>query len=101
MHGSSYVNSTVLKDLVVTDVDDKNSVELPQTYTREKIPVEHEQIRTPEIIKRWRHLNTIANEILPLKLDLEIGININANIIAIQQVETVESFLSRYCGCLK
>jgi len=52
MHGSTLVDSAIVKDLIVTDVNGQNSVELPRAYTRQEIPAEVEQIPTPETVGR-------------------------------------------------
>ena len=38
MHGRTLVDSAIVKDLIVTDVNGKNPVELPKAYTRQEIP---------------------------------------------------------------
>jgi len=48
MHGVNYVKTFVVSDLVVSDINDVNPVELPKTYTRNEIPVNHKQIPKPE-----------------------------------------------------
>ena len=57
MHGQSLVDSAIVKDLVVTDLNGKNPVELPRAYTRQEIPADTKQIRTPEIVDRIEQLN--------------------------------------------
>jgi len=74
MHGHS-----LIKDLVVTDLDGRNPIELPQAYTRDEIPVGHDQIPTPEIVSRLDHLKEIVNEIPAYDHDLDIGLLIGSN----------------------
>ena len=52
MHGRTLVDSAIVKNLIVADVNGKNPVELPRAYTRQEIPAEVEQIPTPEIVGR-------------------------------------------------
>ena len=52
MHGQSLITTTVVSDLVVTDMEGKNPVELPQSYMRFEILVTEQQIPTPEEVKR-------------------------------------------------
>lgn len=52
MHGQSLISTTVVSDLLVMDMEGKNPVELPQSYTRFEIPVTEQQIPTPEGVKR-------------------------------------------------
>ena len=49
MHSRSYISSNVLTNLVVTDLSDDNPIEI-NVFTREFIPVDHDQIPTPEIV---------------------------------------------------
>ena len=79
MHGQSLVDSAIVKDLVATDLDGKNPVELPRTYTRREIPADIEQIPTPEIVGRIDHLKGIASHIPAFDPGLEIGVLIGSN----------------------
>ena len=79
MHGQSLVDSAIVKDLVVTDLKDKNPVELPRAYTRQEIPADTEHISTPEIVSRIEHLKEIASEIPAYDPELEIGLLIGSN----------------------
>ncbi|XP_028395685.1 uncharacterized protein LOC114519713 [Dendronephthya gigantea] len=81
MHGQSYIKSDVLTDLIVTDLNDENPVEIEKLYTRKFIPVEHNQIPTPEIVSNWIHLEKIGKEIPKYIPDLEIGLLIGNNCI--------------------
>ena len=63
INGSEFHNTTVLTDLVVTDLDGNNSVKLPRTFTRDEIPASEEEIPRPESIRNWHHLQRIADEI--------------------------------------
>ena len=73
MHGQSLVGSAIVKDLVVTDLNGKNPVQLPRAYTRQEIPADTEQIPTRKIVSRIEHLKEIASEIPVYDLELEIG----------------------------
>ena len=79
MHGQSLVESVVVKDLIVTDLDGRNPIALPRAYTRDEIPVNHDQIPTPQIVSRLEHLKEIANEIPTYERDLDIGLLIGSN----------------------
>ena len=79
MHGQSLVESVVVNDLIVTDPDGRNQIALPRAYTRDEIPVNHDQIPTPEIVSRLEHLKEIANEIPDYDRDLDIGLLIGSN----------------------
>lgn len=79
MHGQSLVDSAIVKDLVVTDLNGKNPVELPRAYTRQEIPADTGQIPTPEIVSRIDHLKEIASQIPAYDPALEIGMLIGSN----------------------
>ena len=42
MHGQSIVDSAVVEELIVSDPNGANPIELPRTYTTNEIPVQHE-----------------------------------------------------------
>jgi hypothetical protein len=80
MHGQSYVKSNVLTDLIVTDLNDKNPIEINKLFTRKFIPVEHNQIPTPEIVSNWNHLEKVGMDIPSYQPDLEISLLIGNNL---------------------
>ena len=79
MHGQSLVESTAVKDLVITDLNGKCPIELLRAYTRDEIPADHDQIPTPEIVRRLDHLEEIANEIPAYDSSIDIGLLIGSN----------------------
>ena len=92
MHGQSLISTTVVSDLLVMDMEGKNPVELPQSYTRFEIPVTEKQIPTPEGVKRWEHLRSVAEKIPEFIPNLEIGLLIGSNCpAAIEPLEVVSS----------
>lgn len=78
MHGQSLVDSAVVKDLVVTVLNSCSLIELLRAYTRNEIPVSHEQIPTTKIISRIEHLTEIANKIPAYNQELDIGLLIGS-----------------------
>ena len=60
MHGQSFVASTIVNNLVVTDMEDRNPIEISRSYTRMEIPVTEQQIPTPEVVKQWEHIHSVA-----------------------------------------
>ena len=66
----SLIDSFVVKDLVISDLDEKVFVELPALYTRPEIPVSEEDIPTQGDTDQWPHLCGIY---LP-EVDAEIGL---------------------------
>ena len=92
MHGQSLITTTVVSDLVVADMEGKNPVELPQSYTSFEIPVTERQIPTPEAVKRWEHLHSVAEKIPEFIPNLEIGLLIGSNCpTAMEPLEVVPS----------
>ena len=81
MHGRRYVNSNVLTNLIVTDLNDRNPIEINKVFTREFIPVDHNQIPTPEIVSKWKNLESVAKDIPGYRPNLEIGLLIGNNCI--------------------
>ena len=79
MHGQSPVTTTVVSDLFVKDIEDKNRVEIPRSYTRMEIPVGEQQIPTPEVVQRWKHLHSVAERMPKFIPNLEIGLLIGSN----------------------
>ena len=79
INGSEFHNTTVLTDLVVTDLDGNNSVKLPRTFTREEIPASEEEIPRPESIRNWHHLQRIADEVPAYIPGVKIGLLIGSN----------------------
>ena len=79
MHGQSVVESAIVKDLIVTDLEGKTPVELPRAYTRQEIPADHKQIPTSDIVARIEHLKEIAGKIPAYNPELEIGLLIGSN----------------------
>ena len=90
MHGQSLVTTTVVDSLVVTDMEDRNPVELPRSYTRMEIPVAEQQIPTPELVKQWEHLRSVAERMHKFIPNLEIGLLIGSNCpAALEPLEVV------------
>ena len=62
MHGQGIVPTTVVSDLVVADIEDKNPIEISRSYTRMEIPMSEEQIPTPDMMGPWEHLRSVAQK---------------------------------------
>jgi len=92
MHGQSLVATTIVNDLVVTDMEDRNPIEISRSYTRMEIPVTEQQIPTPEVVKQWEHLHGVAERMPKFIPNLEIGLLIGSNCpAAIEPLEVVPS----------
>jgi hypothetical protein len=80
VNGSKLQESKVLHGLVVSSLDERESVIIPKTYTKEEIPAaSRDEIPTPAMAKKWKHLARIADEIHPLMQDTVIGLLIGTN----------------------
>ena len=56
---NSLVDSYLLREITVSDLDENDFINLSTLYTRPKIPVNGEDIPTQEDVDRWPHLNGI------------------------------------------
>ena len=67
-------------------------VKLPKTYSRKSLPVDIEEVPTPEKVKRWNYLQS-NHPYLPKDEDnVEIGLLIGGNCpVALEPVETTSS----------
>lgn len=68
-----------VQGLVVTDLKRQVHIPLPRFYTREAIPYKPQQIPKPEVAMQWDHLNCIAEELMPYREDVQVGMLIGTN----------------------
>ena len=73
---NSRVESYLIRDLVVSDLDENDFVSLPALYTRPEIPVCEEDIPTQEHVDQWPHLGGVF---IP-HVDCEIGLLIVSDV---------------------
>ena len=96
LNGNKKVTSSLIEGLMVSKQPlpkDKRIqwVQLPKLYSREQIPVDSAEIATPEKLKRWRYLDSIAKDIArddKVSVDLLIGANC---IQALESISVVSS----------
>ncbi|XP_068208327.1 uncharacterized protein [Palaemon carinicauda] len=79
MHGESIVKIYLVQDLVVSDINGQNGILLPKTYSRQEIPVSHDQIPRPELLRRWPYLHDVAKSIPEIMPEIDIGLLIGSN----------------------
>lgn len=72
------VDSCKVQGLRVRGFNSEKRIPLPETYTRKIMPANRLHIPTPEIARKWSHLEAIADELLPLN-DCEVGLLIGYN----------------------
>ncbi|XP_074639484.1 uncharacterized protein LOC141897759 [Acropora palmata] len=73
---NSPVDSYLIRDLVVSDLDENHFVHLPTLYTRPEIPVSKNDIPTQEDVDQWPHLDGVF---IP-QVDAEIGLLIASDV---------------------
>ena len=82
----------MVNGLAVSNASDKKFwINLPSCYTRKELPVDPEEIPTPEKLRRWHHLQTIASEIIQ-NPSVHVGVVIGANCLpALEPMEFIRS----------
>ena len=65
--------------LTVQSLNEATSIRLPGAYSREDIPAKRGQIPRPETARNWPHLVPIAEQLMPYREDIEVGLLIGAN----------------------
>ncbi|XP_068734645.1 uncharacterized protein [Montipora capricornis] len=73
---NSPVDSYLIRDLVVSDLDENHFVHLPTLYIRPKTPVSKEDIPTQEEVAQWPHLGGLF---IP-QIDADIGLLIASDV---------------------
>ena len=68
-----------VQGLGVTDLKRQVHIPLPKVYTRDSIPYKPHQIPKPEVAMQWDHLKCIAEELMPYREDVQVGILIGTN----------------------
>ncbi|KAK3754031.1 hypothetical protein QZH41_020297 [Actinostola sp. cb2023] len=79
MLGREVIKVSKIEGLIAERTDRGAKVELPKTYTRERIPSRRDQVPTPEVANKWPHLQRIKNDIPKLDETLDIGLLIGCN----------------------
>ena len=63
LNRQSRLKSKLVNGLAVSNASDKKYwINFPRCYTRKELPVHPEEIPTPEKLRRWHYLQTIASE---------------------------------------
>ncbi|XP_068240985.1 uncharacterized protein [Palaemon carinicauda] len=60
-------------------MEGNNTIDLPKTFTRQDIPMSHQQIPKPKLLKKVAGLRNIADLIPDYRADLEVGLLIGSN----------------------
>ena len=79
LNGQSPLKSKLVNGLAVSNPSDKKFwINLLRCYTRKELPVDPEKIPTPEKLRRWQYLQTIASETVQ-NPSVHVGLLIGAN----------------------
>ncbi|RUA05619.1 MAG: hypothetical protein DSY43_04230, partial [Gammaproteobacteria bacterium] len=73
MDNENVKSKSKVVSLVVCDLDEKNTVELSNVYTRTKLPVSNEDIPRQDDVNQWPHLQGIALTRINADIELLIG----------------------------
>ena len=79
MLGRQQIDVNRIEGLIVKRLDEQVEIELPKTYSRDNIPSRCDQIPTPDIADKWKHLKKIKDKLLPYQKDAEVGLLIGCN----------------------
>ena len=77
--GDHKVDTQILTDLEVTDIDGHNRIQLPNVYTQQKMPVTLEDVVSTRDLRQWPYLNTIDLQDYTREVN-EVGILIGSNV---------------------
>ena len=72
------INSTLVTDLELQDLDENVSIPLPPIYSLDSIPVSEEDIPRREDVEQWQHLKEVSDELREVRagVGLLIGVNV-------------------------
>lgn len=76
MGSSCTIRTSAVKELQVCDLQLKNTVDLPTTYTTAEMPISRVHIPTQEDIAEWPHLQDVELPQMDSPIDLLIGSNV-------------------------
>ena len=72
-------DADIVKDLVVSSLDGRNQIDLPKVFSRQDLPIDRNEIPTPERVRSWSYLKEIVDEIPDLDCDIPLGLLIGVN----------------------
>ena len=87
----SRLKSRLVTGLAASNPSDKFWINLLRCYTRKELPVDPEEIPTPEKLRRWHHLQTVASKTVQ-NPSAHVGVLIGANCLpALKSTEFIRS----------
>ncbi len=73
------IDSNRVSGIEVLNYLKEECIELPQMFTRETVPGSHHQIPKAAVVRKWSHLQSVADELMPYESDIEIALLIGNN----------------------
>ena len=73
---NSLIDSFIVKDLIISDLDENVLIALPALYTRPKIPVSKEDTPTQDDVDQWPHLCGVHLPEVDAEIDLLIACDV-------------------------
>ena len=73
------VETNRISGVEVLDYNKVHIIKLPTLYSRENMPADPSQIAKPEVAGEWKHLERIAEKLVPYQPDAEISLLIGSN----------------------
>ena len=77
--GKNTVSCTKTSGLVVRGLTEPAAIHLPACYSRDTIPARSSQIPRPETVRKWPHLQRVADKRMPYNDTMEIGLLVGIN----------------------
>ena len=92
LNGEESQETEAVSGLKVSKSSGKRTwTDLPVTYTKEDLPVDDEDVATPEKIRKWKYLERVAGEITQWQV-ISIGLLIGGNCSkALESLEVIPS----------
>ena len=92
LNGESKIKLTLVDGLVVSNLSDQQlQITLPHCYTKKELPVDPEEIPTPDKLRRWHYLQAIASEIMQ-NPSVHVIVQIGANCLqAVEPTQIIKS----------
>ena len=69
----------IVKDLMVSNLNGCNKIGLPKVFSRKDLPIDRNEIPTPERVRSLSYLKAITDEIPDLDCGIPIGLLIEVN----------------------
>ena len=79
MNGDLITETTAVDNIVVSDINGNNSINLPKCYTMDEIPVLRSQIPRASVLSQWTHLNDVISKMPHFRPEVPVGLLIGNN----------------------